>query len=350
MRIVLLADKRPERETMVRVLQQAGCVVEPCADAKGAVAAIAREAPQVIVAAVPGSGGPDLIRLLRGADGSGHAYLLAVLDRTPGGRETSAAIAAGAQDVLHRPVVDAELVERAHAPKRLLKWAHSVAKPAAFDFSRALDVARLNVWQTLGCIVADDLAQMMGLAVQTSAGWPRRFGRTARAATIPMSLASEQIELRISIAIDEQTAKWLGATLLGNPAAGKAEIDDVLRELANTAGGAVKRAALPENVTLTTGLPVNATGIRSEGDGVQTYAVLVDGGKAVMAIVGEIARRGNERVAASRLCEGMVLVHDLRSDSGALLMTAGSRLTSTSAARLAQVLGPQFMIEVACAA
>ena len=350
MRIVLLNEVRSEREAMVRALQQADCVVEPCADAKGAAAAVARDAPQVIIAAVSGSGGGELIRLLRGADKSGHAYILAVLDRTPAGREIPAVLAAGAQDVLHRPIVDAELIGRAQAPKRLLKWAHSVAKPAAFDFSRALDFRSLKVWQSLGGIVAHDLAQMIGLDVHTSPGWPKRFGRTVRAATISMSLASEQIELRISVAADDQTAKWLAALLLGDPSAGNAEIDDIVRELANTAGGAIKRAALPENVTLTTGLPFSTTGIRNEGDGVKCFTVRADGGKAVLAVVGEIAKRGNERVPACRLCEGMVLVHDLRSDSGALLMTAGSRLTSTSASRLAQLLGPQCMIEVACAA
>jgi hypothetical protein len=46
----------------------------------------------------------------------------------------------------------------------------------------------------------------------------------------------------------------------------------------------------------------------------------------------------------------MVLVHDVRNEGGVLLVPAGSRLTSTSAAKLAQMLGPRFFLEVAPAA
>ena len=45
----------------------------------------------------------------------------------------------------------------------------------------------------------------------------------------------------------------------------------------------------------------------------------------------------------------MVIVHDVRSESGALLVTAGSRLTKTTAERLGRLLGPKVFVEVACA-
>jgi CheY-like chemotaxis protein len=350
MRVVLLNDKRPERESMVRTLQQASCLVEPVSDAKGALAAIARESPHVVLLALPGTGGAELIRLLRGADASGQAYLVALIDATPGGREISAALAAGAHDFLRRPVADLELVERIKAPTRLLKWAQSVSSPAVFDFSNALDVSRLRAWQNMGPVVAEDLAQVLGQPLETAKGWPKRFARGVRGATIPLSLASDETELRVSIVVDPPTQAWLSGVLLGDPNAGDAAIEDVLRELANTAGGAVKRAALPENITLTTGMPVNDSAVRFQGEGFQSWTVSPDGGKACIAIVGEIRKRENQRVPASKLREGMVLVHDLRSESGALLVTAGSRLTSTTAARLAQMLGERFLVEVACAA
>jgi hypothetical protein len=46
----------------------------------------------------------------------------------------------------------------------------------------------------------------------------------------------------------------------------------------------------------------------------------------------------------------MVLVNDLCTEGGVLLVTAGSRLTSSTAGRLAQLLGERFVVEVACAA
>jgi DNA-binding response OmpR family regulator len=349
MRVVLVNDKHAERDAMVRVLKLASCSVEPFGDANGAIAAIGRESPQVVVMAVPDTGFGELIRRIRGAD-AGHAYLLAILDVTPGGRDIAAVLAAGAHDFIRRPLVDAELVARVKAPTRLLKWAQSATKPTTFDFSTAVDIGRLRVWQGMGAIVAEDLSQVLGQPLELSKGWPRRFAAGTRGATIAMSLASEQTEARVSIVIDPPTSAWLGAALLGDAKAGDSAIDDALRELANTAGGAVKRAALPENVTLTTGIPINDNAPRSDGDGVQCWTATAEGGKAYFAIVGEIRKRENQRVPASQLREGMVLVNDLRSESGALLVTAGSRLTSTTAMRLAQMLGERFVVEVACAA
>jgi len=202
----------------------------------------------------------------------------------------------------------------------------------------------------MGQVISGDFEQLMGHALAVSRGWPKSFGRGVRGATIPMSLATEGLELMVSVLANPGTLKWLGAALLGDPDAGLANLDDVLRELANTAGGAVKRAALPENITFTTGIPFNENAVHLGAPDVQAFSLSLDGGAACLAVVGQIRKRENHRVSAAGLREGMVLVHDVRSDSGALLVTAGSRLTSTTAQRLATVLGPSFVLEVARAA
>jgi hypothetical protein len=196
-------------------------------------------------------------------------------------------------------------------------------------------------------LICEDLGAIVGEVVEPIAGWPGNFGRELRGATITMSLALDRIALRVSVMGDRSALKWLGKAVLGDGCAPEATIADMLREMANTAGGAIKRAALPENLTLTTGIPSNATNVRFEGPGVQSWTMPLDGGKANLAIVGEIRERDNQRVPVTGLREGMVLAHDLRTESGALLVTAGSRLTSTTAERLAQVLGPRFLVEVA---
>ncbi len=352
MRVVLLNERRAERDAMLRALQDASCSVEPLSDPKATLDAVSREAPQIIVVSVPPTGGPELVSRIRGADPSGQAYLVVVLERTSSGHEVSTLLAAGAHDFLRRPVSDFELVERVKAPARLLRWARSIVKPTAFlEEGRVVNVGRLAVWKNMGSIVAGELGQLVGEPLQASPGWPKRFsGRDLRGATIPMSLASEQVELRISILVDEATLAWLGGALLGDQNAGDAAMNDVLRELANTAAGAVKRAALPENVTLTTGIPFSDHTSRESGEGIRCWCVTCARTNAELAIVGEIRGRENQRIPASSLREGMVLAHDLRSESGALLVTAGSRLTSTTATRLAQMLGPRFVIEVAYAA
>jgi CheY-like chemotaxis protein len=350
MRVIVIDDRKQEREGLVLALQKASLSVEGAVDGKTGVDAIAREPASVALVAWPASGGTDLVQLLRGADPSGRMFIVAILDPNAGGRDIPAVLGAGVHDFLRRPISVAELLARTSAPERLLKWATSVAKPGLIDLSNGPDLARTATWKNMAALVAEDLGALVGQIAMPVAGWPKAFGRELRGASITMSLAADQIEIRITVMGDRPALRWLGEVILGDAASPEAALDDVLREFANTAGGAVKRAALPENVTLTTGIPTNVTSIRTEGSQVQSWTIPLDGGKANLALLGEIRKRENQRVPVSDLREGMVLAHDLRTDSGALLVTAGSRLTSTTAERLSQVLGPRFFVEVATAA
>jgi len=347
-RIVLLNDKRQERDAMLRALSQATHQVEAVPDESAALAAIARDAPQLILFSLPAKGAPDLTRRLRGADASGNAYLLALLESSATGKEVSAVAEAGVHDFMRRANWEAEMLERVKAPTRLLHWAHSLKKPAAFDFSAGTDIRSLQVWKCLGGHVAEDLWQMVGQSVDVEEGWPARFASSVRSATIQMSLASEQLEVRLTVAADDVTVDWIRSALLGDPNASNDAVDDALRELTNTAGGAIKRAALAENVAFTIGLPkTNATAPAREG--AATWRLTIEGGSGCLAVVAEIRSLGNQRVQASKLAEGMVIAHDVRNESGILLVPAGARLTATSAARLAKMLGSTFL-EVAPAA
>ena len=120
--------------------------------------------------------------------------------------------------------------------------------------SGRIDVTRLAMWKKLGAIMADEFAQLLGETVAPTAGWPASLGRDQPGATILMSLARDEVEVLVSVAADASALAWLGRTLLSESAPSDAALKDVLRELASTAGGAVKRVALAENVTLTTGL------------------------------------------------------------------------------------------------
>ena len=61
MRIVLLDHKKLERDAMVRALATAKYNTEAVAEEAAALAAITRDAPQVIVFSVPAKGAVDLI-------------------------------------------------------------------------------------------------------------------------------------------------------------------------------------------------------------------------------------------------------------------------------------------------
>ena len=310
MRVLVLDDKRQERESVAMALQKASCTVEAVVEPKCAVTALAREPAQVVVISWPSTGGADIMRLLRGADASGQAYVVALLDPPAKMGEVPALMAAGVHDFLRRPFHGEELVARVQGSTRMLKWARLVAGSGVFDLAAGVDMARLDAWRRLGPLVAEDLAQLVGRELEAIEGWPKNFGQRVRGATIPMSMASDQTEVRVSIVVDPSSATWLASTILGDPAPADDVLEDVLREMANTAGGAVKRAALPDNVVMTAGIPVNDNKVEQKGSGVRSWAVDLDGGKAGIAIVGAIRNRDIQRISAVRLREGMVLVHD----------------------------------------
>jgi hypothetical protein len=137
--------------------------------------------------------------------------------------------------------------------------------------------------------------------------------------------------------------------LLGDENADPAAADDALRELANTASGTFKRAAACENIVFTTGLPVSGSKETFPGNS-SCWCLSLGSGLGCLALAVQIVERENQRVPASKLTEGMVLAHDLRNEGGILLVPAGSRLSGTSAARLAKMLGDSVYLEVAPAA
>jgi hypothetical protein len=242
-------------------------------------------------------------------------------------RAISSAVAAGCHDVLHAPFTDEELCARVEVIERLrgLQLAAKPVQPRSVESARA--------WQFLGDVVADDLEQMFGQNVRVA----RRASPTSsavRLASIPMVLASDRLELSIALVADREACRWLGDNLLCESDPTTEMLDDVLREMANVAGGAVKRAMLPEGLVLSTGLPVGGdAGAMPANPTRRTWSVVLDGGVSI-AVVAEIRARPNRRVPARGLIEGMVIVDDVKTSAGLLLLPAGTRLTETTAERL----------------
>lgn len=212
------------------------------------------------------------------------------------------------------------------------------------------DLRRLRAWKNMGRIVTDDLAQVVAQPIRAVEGWPKEFGRGLRGATVSMSLPAERVEVRIWIVADAVGFIWLATAIFSAPDTPEAKVQDALRELANTAAGSLKRAALPDNVLFTTGIPVNATAVPARGDDTRCWVISPEIGEGSIALLAEARARENVRLPVADLREGMVLVHDLRNDVGVLLAPAGTRLTTSSVERFAAALGSRFVVEVACAA
>ena len=298
-----------------------------------ALVEITHQAPDVLVVDVATGEALGHLRRLACAIPK-SIYVISIISGSLPGRACASAVAAGSHDVICEPYGAAELHARVDVHRRLRGWAVEASSRHATK-APANTLAALRAWDYLGVVVADDLEAMFGQPLEVAERWIS-VGPGSRLATIAMTQASAQLELCVSIVADRPALAWLGQTLLGDAGAPCEAIDDVLRELANTAGGALKRAALVEGPVLSTGIPRPAyrcrvaTPVRGAGR-CRSMA-------RSLAVMGHQRRRANRRVGAKRLMEGMVVVSDVRNQAGVLLLPSGTRLTMTTAQRLSNLL------------
>lgn len=339
--VLVIDENKNQRDTVCAHLQQANYRVDNAAHT-AAGACIERESPDIVVIGW-GQGAGDVVRRIRSCEAEKRSYIVALIGQVPGAT-IPGIIQAGVDDFMRTPIVKEELLVRIEAPQRLAKWAATLIQPAGEGtFADDRDLRQLKAFKNMGSIVGEDLTQVFGPVTVTD-GW--QMSGEMRGARIPMSIASEQAEIRVSIVVEAKLLRTLAGLLLGDENSSDAALEDMLREIANTAGGAVKRAAELENVEITTGLPVNEGCEVTRNEMTRTWTAVIDGSNTHVGIIGEICKRANQRLPLARAMEGMVITHDLRNDTGALLMPAGTRLTTTAVARMVARLGPRFVVDV----
>lgn len=354
MHVLIVEDIRQERELMARHLVAAGHDVTQATDARAALQAFAERPPEVLLTdwGLVGPSGLELIKRVRSMATPHYVYSIVVTGRT-NPADIAQVFAGGADDFLRKPVFKEELIARVEAPKRIAQWASRLAASATVhDFTGRYDATRLRAWREVETVVTADISDMLGQMLIVDRG---AVSPVVMSAEIPLSLPAEQLEIRLGVGFDKATRMKLGELLLGDPNAPDASMADVVREIANTSGGAFKRAALSEGITLTTGLPTNSSQSQaslageSNHDKVRPWIARSDAGFG-LSFTASIISRQNQRVTAHTLREGMVLARDLKNEAGVLLIPAGTRLTSSTVDRLTKLLGATFLVEVANAA
>lgn len=343
MRTLVVSESKQERELIASSLQP-DHTVDVVADKAAALQILEGETPEAVVLSWNASA-PDIIRRLRAIEHARHTYVLVVVEKLAPPMIPTL-YQAGADDFIRRPLIKEELVARVEAPIRMGKW-QGAAKPAALNLTEACDLRNLDLFQNMGHVVARELSDMVG-QLEVSEGW--LVSGELRGACIPMTIASENAEIRISVVIAAPFARSLTATLLGDEAATPEGMVDMLREIANTAGGAVKRAAAQEKLLVTTGLPLNEARGLTRNEFTKCWTAQIVGTETQLGIIGEILKHTTQRVPVAKLQEGMVISRDLRNDAGALVMPAGTRLTANAVSRMGTLLGSRYVVEVTIAA
>src|ERR1043166_5442812 len=141
--LLIAEDHEPARTALKNLLEWKGFVVTAVADGKRALKILTSEnapATGLLDWEVPGMGGPDIGRAVRSDPAGGYRYLIVITARE-GKEDIAEAMAAGADDFVHKPIGVPEVVARIRNGQRMLKLERSLAARIT-DLEQALETGR----------------------------------------------------------------------------------------------------------------------------------------------------------------------------------------------------------------
>ncbi len=194
-------------------------------------------------------------------------------------------------------------------------------------------IGRVRIFSEVESIVAQELSELLGASLHQSCCETRSLAHTS---VIALTLATDHLQVQLGIGIDEPTANHLTETLLGGDASIEA-ILDALREMANIAGGAIRRAALDDGMSFAMGLPSNENVFASEKR--RRGFKITDANGLYIECVVTVSANIPTSIRASELREGMIIMRDIVDETGDVVVASGSSLTETSARRVAALIG-----------
>jgi DNA-binding response OmpR family regulator len=335
-KVLVVSGDAAVRRQFAESLQSPSYVVVEAECASSAERALAGM-PDVIVVDWLLGGGAALIEHVRARDSRHRHYIVAVCAK-PKPSDIAAFVAAGADDFMAAEATREEIVVRVDALRRICGWATKPAHTQTIRIRKLLELDGRRVWRELDSIVTSEIGDMLGLALA-----PECSDATIRwCGSVPLTVNGEQVELQLAVGLADAGGEQFAHDVLGAEASGAA-IADALREMANVAGGAVKRAALGDGLVMTIGLPSDDD-VFAMANARRWASATSSGLHLVFAIAAAPSQRRSMNRAELR--EGMVVVRDVRTTHGELIVAAGTRLTATTVARLAELLEPDARVDV----
>ncbi len=355
MRVLVVDPNAAEREVTVRTLTAEKHEVESAKDATTAIAALDKRRPDVVLveATMPGVSGHELVKRLRAAeDPATHLYVV-ITAAKPMPFDLKNAFAAGADDFIRKPMNKEELVLRVEGAARIKTWMQRVqGKATALDLTEQSCISAAASWLTGDAAICSDVGDMLGMVMTPTPATAVMNGATV-GASLPLTMVSESLEVRVGVAADAESARILGAAMLGSEDAAESDIRDMLREIANVAAGCFKRLSGVEGRILTTGLPLNgapSTFSCAAARARKEWTAGCGDTGATLRFELQYMSIENKHVPVHALREGMVLAHDLVNPSGALLMRGGTRLTENHLNQIPRVLADGALVAIMAAA
>lgn len=195
----------------------------------------------------------------------------------------------------------------------------------------------------LDALLAREFQAMLGVELQAVRA--PDAPDVAVCAEIHVSVPEHDSEIVLGVGFDEPSAGVLSELLFGEDL-GLAMMRDAVQEFANTAGGALKRAASRDGVELTLGIPEQV----APNLGGAAYARNLESETFHMRVWAHTERLDNGLATVTELHEGMVLRDDVRDDDGTLVAPGGVAITQETVRRITAALGPEGRVAVLRAA
>lgn len=285
---------------------------------------------------VPRQDGLALTRQLRKAGSKARVVLLSAID---GDAARRFAFECGVDAFLPQPLDASTLLQASGVltGETLASAAGPEAAAAAPGAPQSRAVAQTSAWKSIDRMICDAVRSFSGLDVRLGA--QVRLGPTDCCATLRAAEAKLGLEIGVAVLASQTSLAALTSHLIGGDEAPKEMLDDILRELVNVAGGVLKTSLTLDGMACTIGLPKSGNAdiflpFAELYGTTRRFGMAVPGTSVEMGFAIGFRSTAPVELSIRRLREDMVLVSDLRTPAGALIVPAGTRLTASMAERL----------------
>jgi DNA-binding NarL/FixJ family response regulator len=373
----LLVSPQPQILADLRsILEGSAHIVTVVTTTQAAISDIANEPPDVAFVAWDPTTSvlPMLAQAIRKSDEATRMcrFVVAMVedDSSP---TRMAAYEAGADEIVRTSAGHRELVGLLHLAERIVRLEQRLHS-RVMDLEsalRRLELAAVRRGQALAALLPTGGAASSFLLSQA---WAKLeeiltvmcndylgggFSLVARAglpepncpgASITLTDVEHELIIGLFFGAPGSSARAIATAFCGDPElVDEAMQQDVLLELANSGMGAVKAAFSAEKFPFAGAVPKPIKLAApdkwfEQADAKRALAFHSD--KATVHVLVSVRHLPRTRVPAHSLREGMVLANDVANDAGLLIARAGTRLTETTAEKIARLV-PKKIIELA---
>jgi CheY-like chemotaxis protein len=365
----VVEDVDVEAKLLLRALADAGysnLVHRP--DVASAIVEIEANPPRLVITDLnlDGGSGSELTRYIRRLDSSAYIYVI-MLTASGDDEVLRACFEAGVDDFIEKPFRSEAIVARMHAGERILelettlrtksreletalrridiaatqralaKAAEAVSSTPAAGATPLDALLGTETWRDAEHLLTRAMAEFFQLpfaAVRT-----REKHHDPFVAEISLSEPTQQLELGLTVVVETEAMKRLGATLLGDEDLEGAQA--LILEVANILMGTLKTAFTAHAFTFTGGIPVTEQFAQSRATfdrSIVRSRMAIGAADDEVELWLRVKEKSNITMRGRQLREGLVVGEDVRDPQGALLVKSGSRLTQTAAERIARLM------------